>query len=90
LLHWDGITPFDGIWTILMAFFGIGMLASGCSGWMLRRSTVMERAITIIGALAFVYPSRVGDVFGFVCFLIVLCMQKAFKRSDGKPLQAVA
>jgi TRAP-type uncharacterized transport system fused permease subunit len=69
-----------GAWTIVAAFIGIGMLASGCSGWMLRRSNVPERVITIIGALAFVYPSLMGDVMGFVCLLSVILMQKLRKK----------
>jgi len=89
LLHWEGIGVIAGIWTIIAAFIGIGMLASGCSGWLLKKSNILERVITIIGALAFVYPSRLGDVLGFVCLALVIVMQKLRKDGAG-PVKATA
>ena len=89
LLHWEGIGVIAGIWTIIAAFIGIGMLASGCSGWLLKKSNILERVITIVGALAFVYPSRIGDVLGFVCLLLVMVMQKLRKGGAG-PVQTAA
>ncbi len=86
LLHWEGIGAAQGIWTIIAAFIGIGMLASGCSGWFMKRSSALERFITIVGALAFVYPSRIGDVLGFICLIVVVVMQKARK---GERVEAV-
>jgi TRAP-type uncharacterized transport system fused permease subunit len=74
----------EGIWTVLMAFLGIGFLASGCSGWLLTRSTVLERTLSVIGALSFIYPSRAGDVVGFGALILVLVMQKMRKRAEAK------
>ncbi len=65
------------------------MLASGCSGWLLKKSNILERVIIIIGALAFVYPSRMGDVAGFVCLALVIIMQKMRKGGTG-PVQTAA
>jgi len=79
LLHWEGIGLASGLWTIAAAFIGIGMLASGCSGWLLKKSSVLERIVIIIGALAFVYPSRVGDLLGFACLILVIVMQRLRK-----------
>ncbi|RPJ10052.1 MAG: TRAP transporter large permease subunit, partial [Deltaproteobacteria bacterium] len=76
LLHWEGIGVFAGIWTIVSGFIGIGMLASGCSGWLLKRLGWLGRALMIIGALCFVYPSRLGDAAGFVCLVVVILVQK--------------
>jgi len=86
LLHFEGVGIAAGIWTIIAAFLGIGMLASGCAGWFLKRSTIPERAIIIVGALAFVYPHRLGDIAGFLCLFIVIAMQKF--RKDKQPEQA--
>ncbi len=83
LLHWESIGVVAGIWTIIAAFIGIGMLASGCSGWLLKKSNIPERVITIIGALAFVYPSQIGDIAGFICLAIVIIMQKLRKDGTG-------
>jgi TRAP transporter 4TM/12TM fusion protein len=82
LLRFDGIGAAEGGWTVLMAFLGIGFLASGCSGWLLIRSTALERAVSVIGALSFIYPSRYADVVGFGCLALVLGMQ-AFRRRGG-------
>ncbi|MGD9579062.1 MAG: C4-dicarboxylate ABC transporter permease, partial [Syntrophorhabdus sp.] len=88
LLHWEGIGVASGVWTIIAAFIGIGMLASGCSGWLLKKSSILERVVVIIGALAFVYPSRVGDILGFVCLVLVIVMQKS-RKGEGAPAAAV-
>jgi TRAP-type uncharacterized transport system fused permease subunit len=83
LLHFEGIGMTEGIWTVVMAFLGIGFLASGCSGWLLTRSTMLERTISVIGALSFIYPSRYGDLVGFACLVLVLVMQKMRKRGES-------
>jgi TRAP transporter 4TM/12TM fusion protein len=76
LLHWEGIGLVSGIWTIVSAFIGIGLLASGCSGWLLRRSTILERAITIAAALGFVLPYHIGSIAGAVLIGAVVILQK--------------
>ena len=90
LLHWEGIGIATGIWTIIAAFLGIAMLASGCAGWLFKRSTIFERFIIIVGALAFVYPHRLGDIVGFICLFAVVTMQKMRKgelRTSGSVSQ---
>lgn len=82
LLHWEGIDPVSGIWTIGAAFLGIGVLAAGCSGWLLKRMTLLERIVAIVGALAFVYPSRLGDVAGFACLAFVIFSQLVIRKSE--------
>jgi TRAP transporter 4TM/12TM fusion protein len=76
LLHWEGIGVLNGVWTIISAFIGIGLLASGCSGWLIRKSTLLERAITIAAALGFVLPYHIGSVVGAVLIAGVLLLQK--------------
>ena len=83
LLHFEGIGTAEGIWTVLMAFLGIGFLASGCSGWLLTRSTALERVISVLGALSFIYPSRYADIVGFGSLFLVVIMQKMRKRREG-------
>jgi len=79
LLRWEGVGAIEGIWTIIAAFLGIGFLAAGCSGWLLKRATIIERILLIAGALALVYPSRMSDVLGFACVILVIVMQKLRK-----------
>lgn len=89
LLHWEDIGMTHGIWILFTSFVGIGMLASGASGWLLKRSSVLERAIMIIGALGFVFPNRIGDIIGFACLIIVFLMQK-FRKIDTGSLQTAS
>ena len=89
LLKWTGIGVFEGIWTLFTSFLGIGLLASGCSGWLLKRSNIPERVITIVGALALVYPDTMGDIIGFACMTAVVVMQKLRKGGAG-PIKAAA
>lgn len=84
LLHWEGIGVGAGLWTIAMAFLGIGFLAAGCSGWLFKKATVLERAIIVVGALAFVYPHTYGDVIGFLCLGFVIVSQKVLRREEPK------
>jgi TRAP transporter 4TM/12TM fusion protein len=80
LLHWEGISVPSGVWTIVSAFIGIGLLASGCSGWLFRRSTALERAITIAAALGFVLPYHIGSAVGAVLVAVVAFLQKSNRR----------
>ncbi len=88
LLHWEGIGPAAGIWTIFTAFLGIGLLASGCSGWLFERQIILERVISVVGALAFVYPHTLGDVIGFCCLAFVIVSQKVFRKGESLPVAA--
>ena len=88
LLHWEGISMLGGVWTIVSAFIGIGLLASGCSGWLIRKSTGLERFITIAAALGFVLPYHIGSVAGAALVGLVVLLQKTSwikKRQPKKP-----
>jgi TRAP transporter 4TM/12TM fusion protein len=90
LLHWEGVGAFAGAWTVFAAFLGIGLLASGCSGWLFKRSTWLERTIIIIGALAFVYPNRASDLIGFVCLAFVIFSQKVLRKDAAAGIEPTA
>lgn len=81
LLHWEGVGVVSGIWTIAMAFLGVGFLASGCSGWLFQRDTLLERIVTVVGSIAFVYPHVLGDIIGFVCLAFVVFSQKVLRKT---------
>jgi TRAP transporter 4TM/12TM fusion protein len=83
LLHWEGVGVINGVWILFASFVGIGMLASGASGYFIRKSNVLERIIMIIGALGFVIPYSIGHVIGFVCLIAVIFIQKYWKRQEG-------
>ncbi|HBE43913.1 MAG TPA: C4-dicarboxylate ABC transporter permease, partial [Deltaproteobacteria bacterium] len=79
LLHWEGVGITHGMWILFTSFVGIGMLASGASGWFLKKSNIMERVIMIIGSIGFVIPLRIGDILGIICLVVVIIMQKMRK-----------
>jgi TRAP transporter 4TM/12TM fusion protein len=85
LLHWEGISVLGGMWTIISAFIGIGLLASGCSGWLIRKSTALERIITIAAALGFVLPYHIGSAGGAVLIGLVVLLQKNHLIKKRRP-----
>ncbi|HVN24718.1 MAG TPA: TRAP transporter fused permease subunit [Syntrophorhabdales bacterium] len=85
LLRWEGVGTIEGIWTIIAAFLGIGVLAAGCSGWLLKKATIIERLLLIAGALFFVYPNQLSDVIGFACLICVIMLQKVRKDRVLEP-----
>jgi TRAP-type uncharacterized transport system fused permease subunit len=79
------------VWTIVSAFIGIGLLASGCSGWLIRRSTALERTITIAAALGFVLPYHVGSLVGAILIGVVVLLQRREirKRPPSQPREVL-
>jgi len=68
--HANGIGPLlKGPWsnillTNLTAFIGIGVLAAGICGWLLRKTSGIERILLIVAGFILVYPSPVADALG--------------------------
>ena len=62
-------------WIAFTACLGIGALAAGTQGWLLRRCGAMERAILIVAGLALVYPAPASDVVGLAGVGAVLLWQ---------------
>ena len=52
--------------TNITALIGVGALAAGMSGWLVRRTTWVERPLLIAAGFILVYPSPVADVIGMV------------------------
>jgi len=50
--------------TNLTALVGVGVLAAGMSGWLLRRTTGFERILLIAAGFILVYPSPLADAVG--------------------------
>src|SRR5437762_1828614 len=63
-------------WIALTACLGIGALATGTQGWLLRRCGIAERSILIVSGLALVYPAPVSDLIGIFGVAAVLAWQK--------------
>jgi TRAP transporter 4TM/12TM fusion protein len=63
-------------WIALTACLGIGALAAGTQGWLLRRSTIVERIILIVSGIALIYPAGTSDIIGIVGVTAVFAWQK--------------
>ncbi len=66
------------------AAVGIAALAGGLQGWLIRKTSSLERWMLVIAGLMLVYPSAMFDVIGLVLAIAVVVMQKMW------PAKAVA
>lgn len=60
----------------LTAAMGIAALAGGLQGWLLRKTTSLERWMLVLAGLMLAYPSLLFDYAGAALFVAVLAMQK--------------
>jgi TRAP transporter 4TM/12TM fusion protein len=51
-------------WIAASACLGIGALAAGLQGWLLRQCGRIERALLVAGGLALAYPDAYADIWG--------------------------
>src|SRR5947207_13464058 len=63
------------VWIAFTACLGIGALATGTQGWLLRRCGIVERCILIVCGLALVYPAPASDLIGIFGVAVVLAWQ---------------
>jgi TRAP transporter 4TM/12TM fusion protein len=71
--------------TNLTAFIGVGALAAGMSGWLLRRTTWFERPLLIAAGFILVYPHPVADVLGIVLVAGVAAWQWRTRNREDAP-----
>ena len=86
-LHPDGIGLLlrgawgNILWTTATAAVGLGALAAGLTGWLMTKTTVVERVILIAAGLVLVYPSLTQDVIGIGLFGLAGLLQ--YRRRSG-------
>ena len=51
-------------------------LAGGLQGWLLRKTTLIERWMLIVAGLMLVYPAPLFDYIGFALVVVVIVSQK--------------
>ena len=73
-------------WVTLQAAVGIGAIAAGFQGWVLKRANIVERGLLIAAGFALVLPGTVSDLIGFSCVTAVLAMQ--LLRKERRPAPA--
>ena len=74
------------ILTNLTALIGIGALAAGMSGWLIRKTTWIERPLLIVAGFVLVYPSSAADVLGIALVAAVAVWQWRTKGRGPKPI----
>ncbi len=52
--------------TNVTALIGVGALAAGMSGWLVRKTTSVERPLLLATGLILVYPSPAADIVGII------------------------
>jgi TRAP-type uncharacterized transport system fused permease subunit len=65
----------------LTAAAGIGALAAGFQGWLLRRTLAAERWMLIAAGLLLVYPHRAADATGFGLIALAFGLQLLRRKS---------
>ncbi len=64
------------VWRCIVSILGIGMLAAGLHGYLLKPMPYWQRAISIAGALLLVAPELTTDVLGFLLVGSVVALQQ--------------
>jgi len=74
-------------WTTVTAAAGLAALAAGLTGWLLRKTTWLERGLLVAAGLVLVYPSLVQDIIGLGLFALAAALQYMHWRSAraGRP-----
>jgi TRAP transporter 4TM/12TM fusion protein len=60
----------------LTAALGIAALAGGLQGWLLRRTTIIERWALIVAGIMLAYPAPLFDLIGIALVIAVVALQR--------------
>ena len=66
-----------------MASLGIVMLGGGLIGYFRRRTSPLERALLLAGAVLLIFPGVVSDLAGIACFVVVLVSQRPARAAGA-------
>ena len=78
--HWAQV-----IWIAATACLGIGAIAVGMQGWLLRSCIWLERGLLIIGGLALAYPHTYADMIGLSLVVMAVIVHLTRTRSGKMP-----
>jgi TRAP transporter 4TM/12TM fusion protein len=78
-------------WTTVTAVVGLAALAAGLTGWLLMKTSALERGLLMAAGLVLVYPSLLQDLIGFGLFgFAVLLHFLRRNRSSFLPTKTAA
>jgi TRAP-type uncharacterized transport system fused permease subunit len=75
-------------WTTVTAAAGLAALAAGLTGWLLMKTTWLERGLLVAAGLVLVYPSLLQDLIGLTLFALAAALQYLHWRSTPGRLSA--
>jgi len=70
--------------TNLTALIGVGALAAGMSGWLVRKTNWVERPLLLAAGLILVYPSPAADILGISLVAAVALWQWRTRKQDSE------
>jgi TRAP transporter 4TM/12TM fusion protein len=68
--------PIGVIHVAITAVVGIVALACGVQGWMVRRTSALERTMLIVAGLCLVYPAPITDAVGLGLVVLAVVLQR--------------
>jgi TRAP transporter 4TM/12TM fusion protein len=68
-------TPFDIVKDVLAAMLGIVLVSMALEGYALRRLTVIERGLALIGGGALIFPNTATDIGGLILLVALIAIQ---------------
>jgi TRAP-type uncharacterized transport system fused permease subunit len=71
-------------WTTITAAVGLAALAAGLTGWLLMKTTLLERGLLVAAGLVLVYPSLLQDLVGLTLFALAAVLQYQHRRSVSR------
>jgi TRAP-type uncharacterized transport system fused permease subunit len=73
------------LWTSITAAIGVCALAMGAGGWLRRRATITERAVSTASGLLMMYPAPTADFVGMLVFGLAIALHLWRTRSGRAP-----
>ena len=70
-----GGTWLEAGWIIALGFLAIAALACGLQGWILRKTSWLERTLLILGGLLVIAPINSLDLVGVACMVLAVGLQ---------------
>jgi TRAP transporter 4TM/12TM fusion protein len=75
-------------WVTLQAAVGIGAIAAGFQGWVIKRANIVERCLLIAAGVALVLPGNISDVVGFSAVTAALALQLLRRERPPAPVSS--
>jgi TRAP transporter 4TM/12TM fusion protein len=70
------------LWVLASSFIGVLAFAAMSSGWLVRKTTTIERGMLLVAGLSLVYPTALSDAVGFGFLGFVLLSQFVLRKKE--------